>query len=178
MLSEKVSSRFKASETHKGTKRAIKLHMILKLEYWPQAPLENFPSGQEAHGSVPCPHSILKGKFLSSFCEQENKTGGRVETESWTTLKDLAWVTNMSSPGISICLPEPQFHGSRKAAPWQTAAILPVDAPNNYIIVSPPQLQAPWGQELVSDWFTTISSEISKTSDKCSELYSKKEINK
>lgn len=33
MLSEKVSSRFKASETHKDTKHAIRLHMALKLEY-------------------------------------------------------------------------------------------------------------------------------------------------
>lgn len=33
MLSEKVSSRFKASEMQKDTKHAIKLHMVLKLVY-------------------------------------------------------------------------------------------------------------------------------------------------
>lgn len=33
MLSEKVSSRFKAGEIHKDVKRAIKLHRVLKLEY-------------------------------------------------------------------------------------------------------------------------------------------------
>lgn len=33
MLSEKVSSRFKAREMHKDTKHAIKLHMVLKLEH-------------------------------------------------------------------------------------------------------------------------------------------------
>ena len=33
MLSEKVSGRFKASEMQKDTNQAIKLHMVLKLEY-------------------------------------------------------------------------------------------------------------------------------------------------
>lgn len=33
MLSEKVSSEFKASETPKDTERAVKLHMVLKPEY-------------------------------------------------------------------------------------------------------------------------------------------------
>ena len=33
MLSEKVSSNFKASQTHKDAKHAIKFHRVLKLEY-------------------------------------------------------------------------------------------------------------------------------------------------
>lgn len=33
MLSEKVSSSFKASETHKDAKHAIIFHRVLKLEY-------------------------------------------------------------------------------------------------------------------------------------------------
>lgn len=109
MLSEKVSSRLKASETHKDANRAIELHRVLKLEYHKNLQKIS-PGGRRLSVLFPSPHSIPKGKFLPSFCQQENKTGGggdrnRLPKATWLGLQDVTFRHGLQRPRRSPLSP-------------------------------------------------------------------------
>lgn len=76
MLSEKVSSRFKASETHKDTKGAIKLYMVLKPEHHKNLQKIS-PGARRLSALCPSPTPYPRASFCLHFVNRKTRLEGR-----------------------------------------------------------------------------------------------------